>query len=957
VQRLKVYLLIKQRQAKRNGAAQKSATVLNSTTRLILALISISICVLFLAAGFFYAWLSNDLPSIEQLPVLLNHQNGELLRPTRLLDRSGQQVLATLGTSGEQRTFLSVNPDEPGHFSLQLLHLSVATLDPAFWTDDGVNTADLLDAQPQTIAERLVKELLLADEPDSQRTALRMKLLARQVTLRYGRTQVLEWYLNSANFGHSTFGAESAAQLYLGKSATDLNLAESALLVSLLESPALNPVDAPAAALENQQQLLKALFNNSVLSADEYQQASSEKLTFAPVHEAEKGERSGFVQYAEQQLGDLLGANRVARGGLDVITTLDISLQDQLECTTRQALVQIITGNEADAANKQNCPAAAFLPTQQFDWQGTADLLSASIVLDPKNGQILAYLAPFSLTSSSSIPEFQAGSLLSPFVTLAAFARGSSPATLVWDAPTSLPTDLSGAANPDGTFHGPVNYRLALANDYVVPISSIFNQIDAQTIWTFAASTGLNAPKAQNANASVLFGGGQTDLLQVAQAYATLAASGNKYGLYNPQNGQIEAAAILQVRSSNGQVLLDASQPQQSAVVSTSIAYLLNSILSDQTSRWTSLGHPNVLEVGKTVAVKLGQVQGKDQVWTVGYTPNTLVLTWLGMSASENSASNLDARMAAGVWRALFQFASADQPDEGWSRPLDVNEVQICSPSGMLPTALCPNITSDVFIAGNEPTQPDTLYEKLEVNRETGLLATVFTPASLVEERTFLNVPDTLRSWAESAGLAVPPLGYDTISTAPTNPNIEISSPSLFTAVHGKVTISGTANLQDLASFGVQFGQGINPDTWQQIGDSQTAPVVNGTLAEWDTAGLEGLYALRLNVVQKNNQIQTAVIQVTVDNTPPLVSIVSPQEGSKVTPSNGIVLLTANASDNVALERVEFWLDGKEVEERSVAPYTSLWTATQGSHTLQIKAFDSAGNESDSVSIQFTVLP
>jgi hypothetical protein len=76
-----------------------------------------------------------------------------------------------------------------------------------------------------------------------------------------------------------------------------------------------------------------------------------------------------------------------------------------------------------------------------------------------------------------------------------------------------------------------------------------------------------------------------------------------------------------------------------------------------------------------------------------------------------------------------------------------------------------------------------------------------------------------------------------------------------------------------------------------------------------------------------------------------------------VTPKDGVVLLTANVSDNVALARVEFWLDGKKVEERSTAPYTSLWTATLGKHTLQIKAFDSAGNETDSASIEFTVLP
>ncbi len=928
---------------------------MNAVTRVILSLVALLLCAGLIAAGFFYAWLANDLPSIEQLPVLLDRQSGELLQPTRLLDRSGEHVLATLSKGSEKRLFLSVNPDEPGHFSLQLLRLSVAALDPGFWDDDGIDTTHWLDPQPHTIAERLVKNLLLPDEEDSQRSALRMKLLARQVTLRYGRTQVLEWYLNSASFGANTFGAESAAQLYLGKSAADLDVAEAALLVSLIQSPALNPLDAPAAALENQQTLLQTLAANGVLRSEELSQAQSEQIQFLAAPAQENPETAGFVQYAERQLGDLIGTNRVAQGGLDVITTLDWAMQTQSECTAQRALLQIIAGEATEANNNEVCPAAAYLPSQQFNWQGGTDLFAATLALDPQNGQILAYTSPYSLTNATPAPAYQPGSLFSPFVALAAFARGSSPATLTWDAPASLPAEVSNAANPDGQFHGPVNYRLALANDYVVPLAGVFNQIDAQTIWSLAASTGLDAPRSENVGAQALFGGSNASLFEIAQAYATLAASGSKYGLYNPQSGQIEAAAILQVRSSSGQMILDASQPQQSAVVSTSLAYLINNVLSDAPSRWESLGHPNVLEVGKTTAVKIGQVQGKDQVWTVGYTPQKLVLTWLGMGASENATSNLDARMAGGLWHALIQYATADESDQGWERPIDVNVMQICSPSGMLPTAICPNITNDVFIAGNEPTQSDTLYEKVKVNRETGLLATVFTPATLVEERTFLNVPDELRLWAAAAGLSVPPLGYDTIPSASVNPLIQITRPALFAPVSGLVTILGSADVDNLASFSVQFGQGINPDTWQQIGEVQTTAIKDGTLATWDTTGLEGLYALRLNVVQQNNQIQTAVIQVTVDNTAPLISIASPTANAQIKPENGIVLLTAAVSDNVALARVEFWLDGKKIDERSSAPFTSIWTAVPGKHKLQIKAFDTAGNESQSELREFSV--
>jgi membrane carboxypeptidase/penicillin-binding protein len=104
--------------------------------------------------------------------------------------------------------------------------------------------------EPQTITERLVDELLLDSEPDSQIPPPPHALAGSQVVAQYGRTRVLEWYLNSAWFGHYAYGVESAAQLYLEKSASDLTLAESALLTPLLESPALNPLDAPDAAIK-----------------------------------------------------------------------------------------------------------------------------------------------------------------------------------------------------------------------------------------------------------------------------------------------------------------------------------------------------------------------------------------------------------------------------------------------------------------------------------------------------------------------------------------------------------------------------------------------------------------------------------------------------------------------------------------------------------------------------------
>jgi hypothetical protein len=318
--------------------------------------------------------------------------------------------------------------------------------------------------------------------------------------------------------------------------------------------------------------------------------------------------------------------------------------------------------------------------------------------------------------------------------------------------------------------------------------------------------------------------------------------------------------------------------------------------------------------------------------------------------------SATDYRMSAGLWHALIQYVSQDLPADGWQKPIDVTELQVCSPSGMLPTNDCPTITTDVFIYGNEPTQADTLYQKVKVNKETGLLATVFTARDQIEENVYLNVPASVRTWAINAGLPVIPQGYDAIPMAAQNPLVQISSPALFSAVSGKVVITGTANIDSFESFTVQVGQGINPETWQQIGDTQSKPVTDGTLAAWDTTGLDGLYAIRLTVLSTNNEISTAVIQVTVDNQPPAIQFGYPTADAQVTPINGAVTLTASVTDTVAVARVEWWMDGKKIADQTIAPYSVVWSSTPGKHKLQLKAWDSAGNEISSDVIQFEVL-
>jgi len=197
------------------------------------AVFSLLLFAIVLVAGMVYADLSSGLPSLETLPLYFDPQSGAILQPTRLFDRTGKVLIAEIDNPGIPRQYLSIDPTAQFHLSPLLAQTVILLNDPTFWQSSGISTQSLSDPHPQTLAEKLALDILLEGETPGLRRAIRMRLLAAQLTARFGRAQVLEWYLNSAYFGHLAYGAESAAQLYLGKSAQDLTLSEALLLAAV----------------------------------------------------------------------------------------------------------------------------------------------------------------------------------------------------------------------------------------------------------------------------------------------------------------------------------------------------------------------------------------------------------------------------------------------------------------------------------------------------------------------------------------------------------------------------------------------------------------------------------------------------------------------------------------------------------------------------------------------------
>ena len=286
--------------------------------------------------------------------------------------------------------------------------------------------------------------------------------------------------------------------------------------------------------------------------------------------------------------------------------------------------------------------------------------------------------------------------------------------------------------------------------------------------------------------------------------------------------------------------------------------------------------------------------------------------------------------------------------------PSGILTVSVCDPSGLLPTAVCPNVVSEVFLDGRQPVQVDDLYQTFQVNRATGLLATVFTPPDLVETRTYMVVPSLARLWAESAGIKTPPTAYDTLQIPPVLPDVHITSPTMFSDGRGRIEILGTAAGADFVSYRLEYGQGLYPQAWVQIGTDSTQPQKESLLAEWDTTGLDGLYALRLMVVRADQRLEQAVVQVTLDNTPPQVAVSYPQAGQEISlAQEPQVALQAQVNDPF-LAKVVFYVDGFLVGESDVAPFGVVWQAKAGHHTLLVIASDQAGNNAEAV-LDFTV--
>jgi penicillin-binding protein 1C len=886
-----------------------------------------------------YSYYAADLPDPHAIET-----EQENFETTKIYDRTGKVLLyEVFDPRLGDREYLALD-----QIPQACRDVTVALEDKTFWDNPGFDPEGIARAFWQnlqggaiqgasSITQQLVKNIIIDPEERIQRSyARKIKevIMAVEITRRYEKPQILEWYLNTNHYGNLAYGIQAAAQVYFKKPAHDLTLAECAMLAPIPQYPILNPIDRPEEAKQRQKLALDALVRDGYITQAEADDAFAQVLEVKPVQERFDIIAPHFSIYVRKQLEEMFGADLVYRGGLKVYTTLDLDLNNEAERIAREQVNKLME----EGHNASNACVVAIRPK-------TGEILAMVGSIDYWNEEIDG-----NVNVCAADPGRQPGSSFKPFTYATAFAQKAvTPATMVMDVRRSFPDPPNPPYVPenyDRKYHGAVRLRQALARSYNIPAVWTLNQAGVRNVINTAHRMGITTLNGDFYGLALTLGGGEVKPLDMAYAYGVFANTGVMAGqpvppeLQRPGQRTLDPVAILRVEDPKGSILWEYTQPETQQVLDPSLAYLMADILSDNNSRAVAFGSNSALYFeDRRVAAKTGTTNDFRDNWTIGFTPQVSVAVWVGNNDNEAMKDVTGLSGAAPIWHNVMAYYLRDKPAEWYLRPPGLVDVRVDATSGLLPTEHSPGTVVEMFLEGSEPKTTDNVHQVFRINRENGKLATVYTPPELVEERVYEIFPPEAADWMRDTGIPVPPSEYDNAYGPPlASGPVAIMNPSSYAYVSGGVVISGNVMIDNFALYRLEYGQGLNPTTWTQLGGDHTNQVDRGPLEFWDTSGVpEGLYTLQLTALRNDQSFQQAAVQVTVDNTPPEVTLLNPPDGKVYKmEADEWVNVQVDAVDNVSMDRVEFRLDGRTFHEATVAPYNARWTITM-SDTIPVK--------------------
>jgi penicillin-binding protein 1C len=867
-----------------------------------------------------YAYFAQDLPAADEIEIVEEH-----FETTKLYDRTGQTLIYEIVNPLGDRTYVHLD-QVPKH----LRNAVVALEDKTFYTNPGFDPQGIAKAfidnltsdsvrGGSSITVQLVKNVLIAPEERIRKTYTRKikeLILAVEITRRFDKDQILQWYLNTNFYGNLATGVEAAAQVYFGKHIWELDLAECAMLAPVPQFPALNPIDNWEQAKLRQDITLDRMAEEGYITPQQAEAAKRQELQIRErgILERFDVQVPHFSLFAERRLVEMFGEDLVYRGGLRIMTTVDLDLSARVEKIAREHIASL-QEKEKDVSN------------------------AAVVVIDPRTAEILAMMGSLDYWDeeidgevNNALAANQPGSSFKPFTYLTAFSQGYSPADLVMDVRTTFLDPLYTPENYDRRYHGPQRLRQALARSYNIPAVKVLDWVGVDNVIKTAHRLGIDTlnQDLDFYGLSLTLGGGEVTLLDMTYAFGVFANGGVMAGLPRPEESrrpgyrQLDPVPFLRVEGRDEDVIWQYTAPASQQLVDPKLNYLLVNVLSDKVARLAAFGYNNALELpdGRPAAAKTGSTNNFWDAWTVGFTPQLVTGVWAGNADNSPMGRVPGSSGAAPIWNQVMTAALEGEPFEVFLRPPGIKDIVVCSVSGKLPTSHCPNPVSEIFIEGNEPTTHCDVHQAFRVNRETGRLATVYTPPELVDEIVYDIYPSNAADWVRENEIQ-----YDTYGPSLASGPVVVVDPPPYAYVKGIIPVIGNARAGNFAFYRLEYGPGLNPDSWSLIGGDHHNQVDNGPLEFWDLNGLDGLYTLRLTVVEHSQQIHEYATQVTVDNAPPEVTISYPeQDQAYVMEDDEWISVQADAVDNFSMDRVDFYVDDRPLGTATVPPYNRRWT-------------------------------
>jgi len=826
-----------------------------------------------------YYSIASTLPDVGDL-----RGHASQFETTRILDRNGQVLYEILDPNAGRRTYIPLSEISP-----ILVAATIATEDKDFYTHPGFDLFAMIRALWQnyqsggtvsgasTITQQLTRALILSPEERAERTYTRKAreiILAAEITRRYSKDEILELYLNEIYYGNLAYGAEAASETYFGKSAKDLTLGEASFLAGLPQSPAIYDIYTNAeVTLTREQQVLVLMFDLSneqnciqvsnsetpvCVDPTAATQAANEMKVYpfrAPSFDAKYPH---WVNFVRAQLEEQYDAQTIYRSGFVVYTTLDPVMQDKAQQLVTDQVAAMVDNNAHNGA------LVAIRPS-------TGEILAMVGSPDFNNNAISGQI------NMANSPTRQPGSSMKPFTYVAAFEKGWTPSTLIWDVPTQFPDGTNPPYEPrnyDGKFHGAMTVRVALSNSFNIPAVKALefvgiyddpNTPEKEGMIGMAQRLGITSLTRNDYGLSLTLGGGDVSLIDMTSAYSVFANGGQR----------VPPVAILKITDFAGNIIYEYKSQAGEQVIRAEHAYLISSILSDNNARSLMFGPNSPLNLTFPVAAKTGTTNDIRDNWTLGYTPDLVTGVWIGNADYTPMVNSSGLSGAAPIWAQFMEFAvpyltnGAPTP---FNRPEGIVDKIVCKLSGAEPSNSCDNQYTEVYAFDQPPLRPgQDLARRVKIDLWTGLESSDACKGPTKDEMV-LNVTDKWarewldngagRDWLERNGLpAHPTYAPDReCSASDPQPIIELNLNDGETITSPILDIKGSATADSgFKKWVLEYGLGAQPASWTLLAESSN-PAKNDTLYSWNLSGVpNGIISLRLTLIGEKAEVDKRI--------------------------------------------------------------------------------------------------